>query len=148
MTTLSFASQVSDWVKEAEGAVEAVWKQASQELVNTAQTPRSAGGRMRVDTGFLRASLMASTAAIPPINPTAKPVAGSFYAYPEQEVNAVIASAEIGQTLHFGWTASYAAYREYGALGQAPDAFVRTAAQRWPSIVEQVENNLAARLGA
>ena len=147
MARLSFASQVSEWVKETHGAVEAVWKQAAQEVVNEMQKPRAAGGRMRVDTGFLRASLMASTAAMPAINPAAKPAKGASYSLSDSDITAVIAGADLGQTLHFGYTASYAAHREFGARGQPPDAFVRTAAQRWPTIVREVEARLAARLG-
>lgn len=144
---MNFSAQVSDWVRETEGAVEAVWKQAAQEVVNEAQRPRASGGRMRVDTGFLRASLMASTASVPPINPGAVPADGGLYSWAETDIGATIVGADLGQTLYFGWTAAYAAHREYGARGQAPDAFVRTAAQRWPSIVAEVEGRLASRLG-
>ena len=130
-----------------EGAVEAVWKQSAQEVVNEMQKPVAAGGRMRVDTGFLRASLMASTASMPPINPQAVPAEGAGYSFADTDIIATIAGAELGQTLHFGYTASYAAFREYGAMGQPPDAFVRTAAQKWPFIVKEVEARLASRLG-
>ena len=110
-------------------------------------TPRSAGGRLRVDTGFLRASLMASTAAMPSISPTARPVEGGKYVYNEGQVEAVIAGAEVGDTLYSGYTASYAAAREFGARGQPPDAFVRMAAQNWGMIVDRNTAKVKAAFG-
>lgn len=143
----SFSAQVSDWVRQTKGASKAVLKQSAQELVNEAQTPRALGGRMRVDTGFLRASLMASTASMPKINPSAKPAEGGTFAWTEAEIAVVLAGADLGDTIYFGWTAAYAAHREFGARGQPPDAFVRSAAQKWPQIVQRVEAQLSSRLG-
>lgn len=143
----SFAASVGDWAQEVEGAIEAVFKESVQELVSIAQTPRAAGGRMRVDTGFLRASLLASTSMMPAINPSAKPSDGGSYAYSGAEISAVIAGSDLGQTIWLGYTAAYAGYREYGARGQTPDAFVRTAAQKWPAIVAAKEAELRSRLG-
>lgn len=154
----SFSAQVSGWVNEVKGASEAVLKQSAQELVNEAQTPRAAGGRMRVDTGFLRASLMASTAAMPTINPNAKPSpearkqsrrtgAPVYTPVTGEDVTAALIGAKLGDTLYIGYTAAYAAAREYGAPGQTADVFVRTAAQKWPQIVARVEQQLMARLG-
>lgn len=147
MANLNFAAAVADWVKKVEGATEAVFKESAQEVVSQMQMPRSAGGRMRVDTGFLRASLMASTSAMPSIQPSAKPVDGNSYSPDAGQIEAVIAGADLGQTLYFGYSASYAAAREYGARGQAPDAFVRTAAQRWQAIVDSKVAELKRRLG-
>lgn len=143
----SFAATVDAWVRKVKGAEEAIFKESVQELVSAVQKPLAAGGRMRVDTGFLRASLLASTAAMPPINRAAKPAEGGSYPFTGSEISAVIAGSELGDTIYLGYTASYAAYREYGARGQAPDAFVRTAAQRWPTIVDQKVAELKGRLG-
>lgn len=147
MANLSFSDEVQDWVRKVEGAEEAIFKESVQELVAEAQKPRSVGGHMRVDTGFLRASLLASTSAMPVINPAARPVEGKSYGYDGSEISAVIAGSELGQTIHLGYTASYAAFREFGSNGQAPDAFVRSAAQRWPQIVNAKTNELKSRLG-
>lgn len=146
MANLSFSTAVAEWTRKVEGAAEAVFKQSAQEVVAEMQKTRAEGGRMRVDTGFLRASLMASTSAMPAINAAAQPQPGAAYS-PDGQIEAVIAGADIGQTLYFGYTAAYAAAREYGARGQAPDAFVRTAAQRWPEVVDRNAKELKARLG-
>jgi hypothetical protein len=147
MANLTFAAQVSDWVRKVKGAEEAVFKESVQELANRVQTTRNAGGRMRVDTGFLRASLMASTSAMPLIDPKKGPVEGQTYAFDAEVIEAVIAGSELGDTIYLGYTAAYAAHREYGARGQAPDAFVRTAAQQWPQIVDEKAAELKSRLG-
>lgn len=147
MANLSFSAAVANWVRKVEGAEEAVFKASASEVVSRMQTPRAMGGHMRVDTGFLRASLMASTSAMPAINKAANPAEGSSYSYDDGQIEAVIAGSEIGQTLYFGYTAAYSAHREYGARGQAPDAFVRTAAQQWQGIVSEKAADLKSRLG-
>ncbi|MDR6632344.1 hypothetical protein J2X72_001128 [Phyllobacterium sp. 1468] len=147
MAKLSFSAQVAAFAEKIPGAVEAVFKESVQEVVSEMQTPIGAGGRMRVDTGFLRASLMASTASMPAISSNKKPVDGQKYAYDEGSIEAVILGADVNDTLYIGYTAAYAGHREYGVNGQAPDAFVRSAVQRWDSIVEAKANELKRRLG-
>ncbi len=147
MATLSFSAAVAQWADKVEGAVEAVFKEATQEVVEEMQKPTGQGGRMRVDTGFLRASLLASSTSMPAINASAKPVDGRTYASDFAQVEAVIAGADIGDTLYFGYTAAYAGHREYGSNGQPADGFVRLAAQNWPIIVDRKAAELKARLG-
>ncbi|MDE3874605.1 HK97 gp10 family phage protein [Sinorhizobium meliloti] len=146
MATLSFSAAVAQWADKVEGAVEAIFKEATQEVVEEMQRPVGQGGRMRVDTGFLRASLLASSTSMPAIS-AAKPVDGGTYTPDFGQIEAVIAGADIGDTLYFGYTASYAGYREYGANGQPADGFVRLAAQNWPIIVDRKAAELKARLG-
>ncbi|MGK9264668.1 HK97 gp10 family phage protein [Sinorhizobium meliloti] len=146
MATLSFSAAVAQWADKVEGAVKAIFKEATQEVVEEMQRPVGQGGRMRVDTGFLRASLLASSTSMPAIS-AAKPVEGGTYTPDFGQIEAVIAGADIGDTLYFGYTASYAGYREYGANGQPADGFVRLAAQNWPIIVDRKAAELKARLG-
>lgn len=96
-----------------------------------------AAGNMPVDTGFLRSSLHASTTAMPVIDSSAVPKEGQTYNYDAGEVEAIIAGAEPGATLYFGYVAAYARVAEYGGENRAPRAFVRSAAQNWQQIVEQ-----------
>lgn len=146
MATLSFSAAVAQWADKVEGAVKAIFKEATQEVVEEMQRPVGQGGRMRVDTGFLRASLLASSTSMPAIS-AAKPVEGGTYTPDFGQIEAVIAGADVGDTLYFGYTASYAGYREYGANGQPADGFVRLAAQNWPIIVDRKAAELKARLG-
>lgn len=141
-----FAASVGAWCNGVEGAIEAIFKASVQDVISEMQRPRGAGGRLRVDTGFLRASLLGSTAAMPSIDPNARPAEGATYPA-GQQVELTIAGLTIGQPFYAGYTASYAAAREYGARGQPPDAFVRTAAQGWQAIVAKREAELMRRLG-
>ena len=147
MAKLSFSAAVAKWVDKVHGATEAVFKQSAQAVVAEMQTPVSEGGRMRVDTGFLRASLMASTSSMPGIVKGKGPEAGKTYEADFGQIEAVIAGSEAGDTIYFGYTAAYAAAREYGANGQPADGFVRLAAQRWPTIVDRTAKELRSRLG-
>lgn len=146
----SFSASIAAWANKVEGAAEAVFKESAQELVSEVQKTRNEGGRMRVDTGFLRASLLASTSAMPRINPAAVPPEGAgpnSIPFDFGTIEAVIAGSEFGQTIYLGYTAAYARYREYGANDQPGDAFVRTAAQRWPQIVNEQAAKIRSRLG-
>lgn len=137
MAMLSFAAAVAGWAEKVPEAVEAVRNESAKEVVRDMQTLRSEGGRMRYDTGFLWASLMASTSAMPRINPNARPTEGGTYSFDFGQVEAVIASASLEDTLYCGYTAAYAGHREYGANGQPADGFVRLAAMNWQLIVNR-----------
>lgn len=136
----TFSAQVSDWVRATKARQEAVFRESAQRVAEIAQTPTSAGGRMRVDTGFLRASLSASlNGALPPLRDN--PGAGRSHVYDAGEVNLVIVNAEIGDVITLAYAARYALPREF------KDAFVRTAAQQWPRIVAEVAAEAQGRAG-
>lgn len=88
------------------------------------------GGRMRVDTGFLRASGQASLTGMP-VGPTRGAKDGS-YNYDASVTEATIGNMELGVTLYWGWTAAYARYRE------AYDGFMYAALQNWPQTVNRI----------
>ncbi len=97
---------------------------------------------MRVKTGFLRASLTASTSSMPYIDRAARPpsdAGDNSYDPSNGEIALVIAGAQLGQTIHLGFTASYAGYRE------ALDLFVASTAQQWPIIVARNAAKAVAR---
>ena len=138
----SFSAQVSAWAAQSEQRLTAVFRQSAQAVAGEVKKPVAAGGNMRVKTGFLRASLMASTSQMPSINPEAKPATGAAdNSYSEdQNVTLIIAGADIGQTIYLGFTAAYARPREY------EDGFVRLTAQRWPQIVEECARLIKSRV--
>jgi len=138
----SFSAQVSAWTAQSEQRITAVFRQSAQAVAREVKKPVAAGGNMRVKTGFLRASLMASTSQMPSINPEAKPATGAAdNSYSEdQNVTLIIAGADIGQTIYLGFTAAYARPREY------EDGFVRLTAQRWPQIVEECARLIKSRV--
>lgn len=134
----SFGAQVGSWANRVDGALEAVFKESAQELVN--ELTRLAP----VDTGFLRASLMASTTAMPQMT-RANP--GAAVPSDLGEIMLVIAGADIGDTIFLGYTANYAAYVHYGARGNAPRPWVTMVAQRWTAIVAAKAAEVKQRLG-
>lgn len=119
----SFSATVSGWASETEKRTEAVFKQSAQDVIEDAQLPVAKGGRMRVDTGFLRNSHVSG------LNGSTALTGADSYVL-------TIAQAELGDVITGGWTADYAIPREFGARGQPPDFFMRGAAQKWKSIVE------------
>ena len=134
----SFAAQVGSWANKVDGALEAVFKESAQDLVNELNK------LVPVDTGFLRTSLMASTTAMPQMtraNPGV-PVPADL-----GDIVLVIAGADLGDTIYLGYTANYAAHVHYGALGNAPRPWVTMVAQRWTAIVAAKAAEVKQRLG-
>ena len=134
----SFAATVGQWAEKVEGALEAVFKEAAQELVS--QLSQLAP----VDTGFLRASLMASTTAMPRLN-RANP--GMAMPADLGGIMLVINSADLGDTIYLGYTANYASFVHFGAQGRAPRPWVTMVAQRWEMIVAEKATEVRRRLG-
>lgn len=125
-------SMMSRRVREVyEERLIAVWKATAQELGEAMTKPMAKGGRMRVKTGFLRASLMASTSAMPSINPNSRPEEGGTYSFSESSIQEAIIGAQLGQTIYLGFTAAYARPREFH------DGFVAGAALQFRSIVNK-----------
>lgn len=136
MTT--FEAQVGEWARKVEGAFDVVFKEAAQELVSELNT------LVPIDTGFLRASLRASTTDMPLL--TRENTGGPM---PDDmaEIVLVIAGAEAGDTIYLGYTANYAAYVHYGANGRPGRPWVAMVAQRWQTIVAQKAGEVRSRLG-
>ena len=143
---LDFAAQIAKWVTETEGAMESVFHESAQRVTEVMTTPRGQGGNLPVDTGYLWHSFQASTSAPPPINPTSKGSPDQKYTYNAGPINLVINGAQLGQTVFICATASYAAFANYGTSKQAAAMFVELAAQQWPTIVNQVTNELKGRI--
>lgn len=130
MTT--FSAQIEAFARKIPGALDDIRKGAAQDIVEEMQTPKGAGGNMRVRTGFLWNSLMGSTAAMPTINPGSRPpkdATPGSYGYDGAQIELVILGSELTDPLFFGYTAAYAGVREYH------DGFVRLAAQNWRDTV-------------
>lgn len=108
----------------------AVARLSIKDAVENAQEPTGRGGRMRVDTGFLRASGRASVNGWPSGNSVrpkdAKP--GQF-TYNGEQIDVTLAKLKIGDTFHFGWVANYAEYRELY------DGFMEASLQHWSKYV-------------
>ena len=147
----SFSATVGAWAEKVPNALEAVFKEAAQELVSQMDqlladmvydAPPAASGYKR--TGFLRASLMASTTAMPQLtrdNP------GVSVPADLGDVVLVINGADLGDTIFLGYTANYAAFVAFGANGAPPRPWVNLVAQRWVQIVDETAARVKQRLG-
>lgn len=133
-----FSAVVGAWANGVLNALEIIFKESVQELIAQMQA------LVPVDTGFLRSSLMASTAAMPMMTR-----ANPGVALPDGlgEIMLVIASADVEDTIFLGYTANYAAFVHYGAGGREPRQWVTLVAQRWPEIVAAKAADVKARLG-
>lgn len=133
-----FSEQVDDIISTNQKRLLALVRQSNQEIVDQAQLPTAKGGRMRVDTGFLRASGQMSLTGLP-----TGPVRGEpdeTHEFDQTTVLSVLSKFKLGQTIFFGWTANYAKYRE------TYDGFLSAAVQNWPAIVDDVVRQIKARI--
>lgn len=125
----SFSASVDEWARVTNARLIATFQTALQMVIDDAQLSDDKGGRMRVDTGFLRASGQVSLTGIP-AGPSERPETGSF-TWNDGPVMVSIQGMALGDSLWFGWTANYAKYRE------AHDAFLDLALQRWQEFVDR-----------
>lgn len=138
------AATVDAFVQETKKRMRTLVLQSTQYLIEEIQTPVAKGGKMRVDTGFLRASGQLSLTGMPQgpeigTKRTSDHKPGELL-YTTQPVGiAELAGFEQGQTIYFGWTANYAKYRE------AYDGFLISGIQNWQSIVNRVCTEIRSR---
>jgi hypothetical protein len=130
MNVESFKAQVDAIVKKDVAKMDAVVKGSLQDLITEAQTPTGKGGNMRVDTGFLRASGQASLSGMPSGPTRGESKDPDSYQPSEANKAAAISGLKPGGTLWFGWSAVYAAAREF------KDGFLAGALQNWQKIVD------------
>lgn len=133
----NFSATVGAWVHRVQGGLDAIFRESVQELVSQMQA------LVPVDTGFLRASLRASTTAMPVLsldNP------GGRFALDIGQIELVIMGADAGDTIYLGYTAKYGAYVHYGAQGRPPRPWVDMVVQRWAIIVDGKAKELKTRL--
>lgn len=135
MPRKSFSSQIDAWVAKVEGRATAIFRTAVQRTLEDAQTPVAQGGRLRVDTGFLRGSLAASPDGMP--SGPSRPEEGIG---DPQSAYLVLTKIEAGDTIWAGWTSGYARPRE------ARDGFLEGAVQRWPQRVAEATGEAKRRI--
>jgi HK97 gp10 family phage protein len=131
----TFTAQVDEWVRESEARMLAVVKESVKRIRDRMQKTVAKGGRMPVDTGFLRSTLQAGI-NMPRPGPTENP--GGVHTYNEADTTLVIEGVEFGDAIYMTYSANYARYVEYGARGKPGQGFVRLATQRWKQTVSQV----------
>jgi len=140
--TQTFTAPIDDWVKATKKRLFAVRNMSIEKVINAAQLPVGKGGRMRVDTGFLRASGQMSLNGLPS-GPVRGDDAATKFQYDDgarvTPVALVLARASLGTDIYWGWTANYARARE------SKDGFLRLSVQRWDQFVEESTKQARAR---
>jgi len=121
---------IDEWVRKSEKRMVAVLQTSTEELISQANLPVAKGGRMRVDTGFLRSSGRLSRSGMP--TGPMRPDRGAQYQKDgvDQATIVMLVQTQLGDRLFYGWTASYASIREYH------DGFLQQAVKNWNNIVK------------
>ncbi len=119
----SFSADLQRFSKRVQARALDVARESIQDVIDDAQTPKAKGGRMPVDTGFLRNSL-------------ASGLNGSFGTPDENSYTLTIGQLDLGDVARFAWTAEYAIFQELGTSAFAGNHFVGVAAAKWPQFVE------------
>lgn len=131
-----FSASVDYWVRKARGNMLTVVRESASRLAEQAQTTIPEGGKLPIDTGYLRASFVAVlNASLPPTRRNPDP--NVSYTYDGGPIDLTINSMKLGDVLTMGWTAEYAGVQEY------KHGFQRSAAQNWPAIVRQVTREVS-----
>ena len=125
----SFKADVEDIVAVSDKRLTALMRASLSDVVDNAQQSTAKGGRMRVDTGFLRASGQASLTGLPTGPVRGERTEPNSYSYDNASVTVTLGDLKLGATWFFGWTANYARYRELY------DGFLEGALQHWGRIV-------------
>lgn len=132
---MTFASEVKKHTEEYRKRIRIVARESVQETVEMAQKSIYKGGRMRVDTGFLRASVQGGIDQMPS-GPVVNELGRSFRDGEQiagEPVSVTLLKWEpADQVLFIGWTANYARHREY------QDGFLRGATELWGKTVDKV----------
>lgn len=137
----SLKADIEEFVKETDERLLAVTRSSLQDLVLNMQEPRGKGGRMPVDTGFLRNSGAANIGAMP-YGESEKPddAKPGQYKWKDDRLVAVLSKLQIGDVFYFGWTANYARYQELY------NGFMEGAIQHWGRIVTFNTDKLRRKL--
>jgi len=117
-----FFGRVSNWAKKAKDRRDAVLKQAVQDMTNDMQTPRAKGGRMPVDTGFLRNSAVAN--------------GNEFTESGQGLMVSLLRWNPENEEFEFHWIANYAVYMD------AKYGFYSLGIQRWPQWVKDANKKV------
>lgn len=151
MANQTFAATIEAWVRKVKDAEETIFKEAAQRLARelTAEVTRLVYDQPTTPsypkrTGFLKASLVASTTEMPRLsldNP------GHDVAMDFGPIELVINGSDIGDTIYLGYTAKYGAMVASGANGRPPKPWVDLVAQRWQQIVSEVAAEVRKEAG-
>ena len=141
-----FGGDVAKFGQRYQARLRAVARESVQDVIEIAQTPTGDGGRMRIDTGFLRASIQAALHAMPS-GPTLPKKGAKKGEYTRQAAGEPVAVALLrwdpntNDRLFVGWTADYARARD------AHDSYLTGAVELGDQIVKRAAKKAAVGFG-
>ena len=132
----NFKAQVDKFTVDTEEKFLIVIKDSIQDLVKEATKSEEYGGKMHVDTGFLRSTGTGAINQIPrgpdqgrKRNPGETGVI--YHSDPVGSIQGLLPKLKIGDTFYYGWTAHYASIREMY------DNFLKSASQKWSYFIRK-----------
>lgn len=133
-----FSVKMNKIINNVEEKMFAVFKDSFQDVIEEASTPVGAGGKLRVDTGFLRSTGSGALNAVPRGESEGrKREPGEIGILPEysnydftNSLQSLLLQMKPDNTIYWGWSANYAKYRELY------DGFLVSACQNWKTYVE------------
>lgn len=134
----TFSASVDAWALKSKARLTAIFRESAQRVGEEANTTVHEGGKLPIDTGFLRSSYAVSMTGMP-LGLGEPPDREAKYRPDNAAIDLVINQAVLGDTIWGGWTARYAPIQE------ERNGFQRSAAQRWPQIVTAVTAEAKAR---
>ena len=124
----SFSQQVARFTDNAERKTRETFRNSVEALAQESNATINEGGRLRIDTGFLRAS-QSVTLNDRPRGPVRGDPGTTYTTRIGQSPTEALARWKGDEAVYIGWTANYAIFREFR------DGFARGAAEKWPRIV-------------
>ena len=144
---LSFSAYVTEWTRQSEARMLAVFKRAVELLADELTYGRQNGGRVPWVTGNMARSLTGM------LNGLVQTAEGA----PAGDAGAAIAMAQIGDFIHLGFQAGYSKRVNFGFVGQDSLGrnynqegahFVEYAATQWPVMVALAAEEIQAMVSA
>ena len=136
----TFTAQIDDFIRKSDTLMIGVVREATQSMIEEAQTNYNKGGKMPVRDGFLTNTGKAQIGSLPS-GPDKKP---KDYVNREWQgggqLQAVLAQLQPGDIFYYGWTAVYARKMEIRYM------FAQSAAQNWQQHVARAVTELKARI--
>lgn len=131
-----FSATVERWTSQTKEDLHAVFQLAVQNVLEevVSHTPR--------DTGFLQASLKASTVGFAPLVDGRGAIGGT---YQVDAYEVTIAGSDLGDTIYANFTARYAKYVEDGTARMGPRKMVALSVQNWQRHVNRAVGVIRGR---
>lgn len=134
-----FSVKLDKIIDNAEKKMFAVFKDSFQDVIEEASTPVGAGGKLRVDTGFLRSTGSGALNAIPEGESEGRKrlpgeigILSDYSNYNfTSSLQSLLLQMKPDDTIYWGWSANYAPVREFY------DGFLVSACQNWKTYVDK-----------